>query len=91
MKDKRNRHGAVGKLRLEQQFHKSDAITFAVLNFWSHTPSATGSYCRLADEIQVIFEIFKIHYRRNNGRFSLFNKCTALLQLCQCLEVGFFG
>ena len=33
MKDKRNRHGAVGKLSLEQQFHKSNAITLAVLNF----------------------------------------------------------
>ena len=28
MKDKRNRHGAVGKLYLEQHFHKSTAITF---------------------------------------------------------------
>ena len=63
MKDKRNRHGTVGKLSSEQQFHKSDAITFAVLNFWSHAPSATRSYGRLADKIQMIFEIFKIHYR----------------------------
>ena len=61
MKDKRNHHGAVGKSSLEQQFHKSDVITFAVLNFWSRTPSATGSYGRLADEIQMILEIFKIH------------------------------
>ena len=63
MKDKGNRHGAVGKSSSEQQFRKSDRITFAVLNFWSCTPSATGSYGRLADKIQVIFEIFKIHYR----------------------------
>ena len=57
-----NRHGAVGKLSSEQQFRKSNAITFAVLNFWSRTPSTTGSYGRLAgwlaDEIQLIFEIF---------------------------------
>ena len=63
----KNHHGTVGKSSSEQQFHKCDAITFAVLNFWSRTPSATGSYVRLvgwpADEIQVIFEIFKIHYR----------------------------
>ena len=54
-------------LSSEQQFHKSDGITLAVLNFWSCTPSATGSYVRpagwLADEILAIFEIFKIHYR----------------------------
>ena len=49
MKDKRNHHGVVGKSFLEQQFHKSDMITFAVLNFWSRTPSATGSYGRLTD------------------------------------------
>ena len=33
MKDKRNRHGAVGKSPFEQQFRKSGAITLAVLNF----------------------------------------------------------
>ena len=41
----------VDKRSLEQQFHKSDMITFAqfaVQKFWSHTPSATGSYSRLA-------------------------------------------
>ena len=48
MKDKRNRHGAVGKSSSEQQFCKSDTITFAVLNFWSPTPSATESYGKLA-------------------------------------------
>ena len=67
MKDKRNRQGTEGKLSLEQQFCKSDAVTFAVLNFWSRTSSATRSYGRLtgclADEIQLIFKIFKIHYR----------------------------
>ena len=30
MKDKRNRHGAVGKSSSEQHFHKSAAITFIV-------------------------------------------------------------
>ena len=63
MKDKRNRHGAVGKSSLEQHFRKSAAITIIVLNFWSPTPSATGSYGRQADEIQVNFEIFKIGCR----------------------------
>ena len=92
MKDKRNRHGAVSKSSSKQQFHISNAITFVVLNFWSRTPSTTGFYSRLiyrlADEIQVIFEIFKIHYRL---LFGFFNKCAALLQLCQCIEVSFFG
>ena len=32
MKDKRNRHGAVGKSSSEQRFHKSAAITFIVFN-----------------------------------------------------------
>ena len=53
MKDKRNRHGTVGKLSSEQQFNTSDTITFAVLNFWSRIPSATGSYGRLVDKIYV--------------------------------------
>ena len=62
----KNNHGAVGRLLSEQQFRISDGITFIVLNFWSLTPIATRSYGRLAgrqagwlaDEIQVIFEIF---------------------------------
>ena len=33
------------------------------LFFWSPTPSATRSYGRLADEIQVNFEIFKVGCR----------------------------
>ena len=90
MKDKWNRHGAVSKSSSEQQFHKSDAINFAVLNFWSRTPSAIGSYGRqagwlqLADEIQLIF---KIHYRSKISIFSSFNKGIALLQqlLYQCI------
>ena len=64
-------HGAVDKSSSEQQFRKWEGITFAVLNFWSHTPSGTRSYGRqagrqagwLADKIQVIFEFFKIHCR----------------------------
>ena len=63
MKDKSNRHGIVGKSSSEQHFCKSAAITFIVCNFWNPTPSATGSYGRQADEIQVNFEIFKVGYR----------------------------
>ena len=36
---------------------------------WTHTPSASGSYSRLAgglaDKIQVDFKFFKIFYRLN--------------------------
>ena len=67
MKDKRNRHGAVGKSSLEQHFRKSAAIIFIVRNFWNPTSSATRSYGRLAgrlaDEIQVNFKIFKVSRR----------------------------
>ena len=34
---------------------------------------------RLADEIQVIFEILKFIIDRNNRHFALLNKCKALL------------
>ena len=54
-----NRHGAVGKSSSEQHFRKSAAITFIMRNFWSPTPSATGSYGRQAS-------------RRNTGKFRKF-------------------
>ena len=44
----KNHHGAVDKSSSEQQFRKWEGITFAVLNFWSHTPSGTQSYGRPA-------------------------------------------
>ena len=58
-KERKYHHGAVGKLSSEQQFRKCDGITFAVVNFWSYTPSVRP-LGRLADKIQTIF---KIHYR----------------------------
>ena len=48
-----------------------------VQNFWSPTPSATGSYGRLADKIQVNFEIFKIGC---GPKYYSFNQGTASLQ-----------
>ena len=74
-------------LSSEQQFRKREGITFAVLNFWSRTPSGTRSYGRLAgwlagwpaDEIQVIFEFLKFIIDRNNRHFALLNKYKALL------------
>ena len=76
MKDKRNYHGAVGKLFSEQHFHKSAAITFIVRNFWSPTPSATSRQAggradgqagrqagRQANKVQVNFKIFQVGCR----------------------------
>ena len=96
MKDKRNRHGAMSKSSSEQHFRKSAAITFIVCNFWSPTPSATGSYGRqagwlaglLADEIQVNFEIFKVGCR---SKYSTCCQGTASFQPYQCIPAGFFG
>ena len=34
-KDKRKHHGVVDKHPSDQQFHKSDEITFVVKKFWS--------------------------------------------------------
>ena len=88
MKDKRNRHGTMGKSSSEQQFRKSDMITFTVLNFWSRTPSTTGSYGSLVGRRNPLnFRNFQnsLYVDRNNRLFALFNKCTALLQLCQCV------
>ena len=54
---KEGHHGAVDESSSEQQSRKSDAIIFAVLKIWSHTPSASGSYGRQA-------------VRQNTGRFG---------------------
>ena len=84
-----NHHGAVGKSSSEQQF---DAITLAVLNFWSCTPSSTMSYVRqagLADKVQVIFEIFKIHYRLNY--IINFSLCLTNVQHYYSSTIGFFS
>ena len=62
MKDKRNRHGAVGKSSSEQHFRKSAAITL-LCEISGALHSATGSQAGRHDEIQVNFEIFKIGCR----------------------------
>ena len=51
----------------EQQFRKREGITFAVLNFWSHTPSGTRSYGRLAGWLAGW-----LAGRRNPGDFRIF-------------------
>ena len=91
MKDKRNCHGTVGKSSSEQHFHKCAAITFIVQNFWNPTPSATRAYGRLADEIQVNFEILNLAVGRNIQLITSFNQGTASLQPYQCIPAGFSG
>ena len=83
MKDKRNHHGTVCKSSLEQHFCKCAAITFIAGVKFLESYSATVSYGRLADEIQVNFEIFKVGcrskystYRFVQPRYSII---TALL------------
>ena len=74
----------------EQQFRKWEGIIFAVLNFWSHTPSGTRSYGRPAvrqagrlagrQTKSTLFSNFlKFTIDRNNRHFALLNKCKALL------------
>ena len=46
---------------------------------WTHTPSTSGSYGRLADEIWVEVEIFKILYGLNYSDFTTFNISAMLL------------
>ena len=46
---------------------------------------------RLADEIQVNFEIFKLAVGRNIRLVASFNQGTTSLQPYQCIPVGFFG
>ena len=45
----------------------STCFLTCISTYMSHTPTATGSYVRpagwLANEIQAILEIFKIHFR----------------------------
>ena len=41
-------HGTMDKLSSEQQFRKSNAITFIVLKNWSPSHSGTGPYGRQA-------------------------------------------
>ena len=65
MKDKRNRHGAVGKSSSEQHFRKSAAITFRLCESSGalHLAQPGLTAGRQADEIQMNFEIFKVGCR----------------------------
>ena len=54
MKDEKEHHGAVVEPSSEQQFHKSDAITFVVCKIWSHTPSTNEFMAGLQAGSQTI-------------------------------------
>ena len=65
----------------EQQFRKSDTITFVMYKFYSHSTSGTGSYSRLADRRNAgKFQIFKFIIDQIFILFAAFNKVTALLE-----------
>ena len=61
MKDKRNRHGAVGKSSSEQHFCKSPPLP--LLCEVLHLAQLGLMVGRQSDEIQVNFEIFKVGCR----------------------------
>ena len=88
-KCKRKHHGTMDKSSSEQQFCKSNVITFAAQKFWSHTSSATESYSRQADKILVNFEFLKFAIDQNF--FAVFNKVTTLVQQYECIHIGIFG
>ena len=92
--DKRNGHGAVGKSSSEQHFRKSAAITFIMWNFWSPTPSGTGSYGRLAGWLTIyglVSKFWNLAVGWNIRVFALFNWGTASLRPNQCIPAGIFG
>ena len=61
MKDKRNRHDAVGKSSLEQHFVNPPPLPLLCeISGALHLAQPGLTAGRLADEIQVNFEIFKI-------------------------------
>ena len=71
MKDKRNRHGAVGKSSSEQHFHTIKVMAADLRKFWSPTPSATGSYGRQAGWLSGWLS-GRLAGRRNTGEFLNF-------------------
>ena len=77
MNDKRNCHGAVGKSSSEQHFRKSAAITFVMWNFWSPTPSGTGSYGRQAG--------------RQAGRLTIYGLVSKFLNLAVGWNIRVFA
>ena len=59
MKEQRTSYGAKGKPSLVEQIHALDVNRHSSEKNWTHTPSDSGSYGRLTDEMRVQVEIFK--------------------------------
>ena len=92
MEDEKNHHGALDKPSSEQQFRKSDVITFVVWKIWSHTPSATGSYGRQAGrqtKYRQISIFLKFVLEWNISTLLGLTKVIDLLQQYKCIKVGF--
>ena len=79
MKGQRTSYGTENKHSSVQQIHVLDVNHHTSYKKWTHTPSTSGFYGRLADEMQVQVEIFKIPYRLNYSDFSMFNINAMLL------------
>ena len=71
----------------EQHFHKSNVITFAVYKFWSHTPSTTRSYGRLAGRLadKMCVNFLKFVIDQILKLFTVLNEVTALLEQYECV------
>ena len=69
MKEQRTSYGAEDKRSLVQQIHVLDINIHPFEKNWTNTPSASESYGRLADEMQVKVKIFNILYRLNYSDF----------------------
>ena len=69
MKDQRTSYGAKDKCSLVQQIHVLHVNRHTFEKNWTHTPSTSGSCGRLADEMWVEVEFFKILYRLNYSDF----------------------
>ena len=68
----------------------SGALHLAQSGLTAGWPSVCPSV-RLADEIQVNFEIFKVGCRSKYSTCRFVNQGTASLQPYQCIPAGFFG
>ena len=86
MKDEKKYHGAVDKSSSERQFCKSDAIIPLLCEIWSHTPSASGYYNRLADKILVDLKFSMDHIIR----FSWSLTKVYMYGVIICISVCFF-
>ena len=82
MKDKRNRHGAVGKSSFEQHFSKSATIALLCeISGVLHLAQMGLMAGKLADEIQLNFEIFK-----GGCRLKYLTSCSKWLHTFTCIH-----